>query len=83
MGNAKLGSRWDIKKLMDSNPLPDTIVAPVDGAEMVIIPAGEFTMGLDPSDISQIYMLDDFENPVYATEAPARKIHLDAYYMDR
>jgi formylglycine-generating enzyme required for sulfatase activity len=83
MGGAELNSRWDIKKLMDSQPLPDTIVAPIDGAEMVIVPAGEFTMGLDEEDIYQIYMLDDRENPVYATEPPARKLHLDAYYIDR
>ena len=83
MGGAELSSRWDIKKLMDSKPLPDTIVAPIDGAEMVIVPAGEFTMGLDQADIYQIFMLDDRENPVIATEAPARKLHLDAYYIDR
>ncbi|MCP4625844.1 MAG: hypothetical protein GY850_20380 [bacterium] len=37
MGGAELSSRWDIKELMDSKPLPDTIVAPIDGAESVPI----------------------------------------------
>ena len=78
-----MGGRWDIKDLRNSNPLPGTLVAPTDGAEMVLVPAGEFIMGMDPEDIHQIFMLDDRENPVYATETPARKIHLDAYYIDR
>jgi serine/threonine-protein kinase len=78
-----LGDRWDIKDLRNSNPLPGTLVAPTDGAEMVLVPAGEFIMGMDPEDIYQIFILDDRENPVYATETPARRIHLDAYYIDR
>jgi len=78
-----MSRRWDIKDLRNSSLLPDTLVAPTDGAEMVLIPAGEFTMGLDHEDIFQIFMLDGRENPVYATEAPARKVYLAAYYMDR
>jgi len=69
--------------MIDSRPLPDTLVAPTDGAEMVLVPAGEFTMGMDQDDLNQIFMLDDRENPVYATEAPARKVHLESYYIDR
>ena len=83
METAKLGNRWDIKYMKNSSPLPDTLVAPTDGAEMVLVPAGEFTMGMDQEDLYQISMLDDRENPVYATEAPARKVHLDSYYIDR
>ena len=78
-----MSSRWDINNIRNSSPLPDSLVAPTDGAEMVIVPAGEFTMGLDQEDLSHIFMLDDRENPVYATEAPARKIHLGSYYIDR
>ena len=78
-----MGSRWDIKKMLGTNPLPDTLVAPIDGAEMVIIPAGEFTMGLGEKELYQIYMLDKRENPVFATEVPARKLNLETFYMDR
>ena len=67
----------------NSKVLPETIVAPIDGAEMVLVPAGEFTMGMDPAEIYQIFLLDDRENPVFATETPARKVYLNAYYMDR
>ena len=68
---------------MISGALPDTIVAPTDGSEMVLVPGGEFTMGLDHEDVYKLFMLDNRENPVFATEAPARKVHLAAYYMDR
>ena len=78
-----MASPWDIKSIIDSDSLPSTIIAPVDGAEMVIVPGGEFTMGLREEDIYRIFKLDDRENPVFATEAPARAVHLDTYYMDR
>jgi formylglycine-generating enzyme required for sulfatase activity len=74
---------WDIKSIIDSDSLPETIVAPVDGAEMVMVPGGEFTMGMDEENIYRIFKLDDRENPVFATEIPARKVHLETYYMDR
>ncbi|MDJ0817109.1 MAG: SUMF1/EgtB/PvdO family nonheme iron enzyme [Desulfobacterales bacterium] len=83
MRSITLAGPWDIKSLIDSDFLPETIVAPVDGAEMVIVPGGEFTMGMTEEDIYRIFKLDDRENPVFATETPTRTIHLDAYYMDR
>jgi len=69
--------------MTDFNPFPNTIVAPNDGAEMVLVPAGDFTMGMHEKDIYQLFMLDGRENPVYATEAPARQVHLNDYYIDR
>jgi formylglycine-generating enzyme required for sulfatase activity len=69
--------------MMNSKSLPDTIIAPIDGAEMVLVPAGEFIMGMDHEDIYRIFRLDERENPVFATEAPARNIYLNAYYIDR
>ena len=69
--------------MLGSGPLPGVIVAPIDNAEMVLVSAGEFTMGLDPEEIYRIFVLDERENPVFATEAPARKVHLGSYYIDR
>ena len=69
--------------MTDFSPFPNTIVAPNDGAEMVLVPAGDFTMGMHEKDIYQLFMLDGRENPVYATEAPARQVHLNDYYIDR
>jgi formylglycine-generating enzyme required for sulfatase activity len=74
---------WDLGKMMGTGALPETIVSPIDGAEMVLIPAGEFTMGLDEEELKQLYILDELENPVFATETPARLIHLESFYIDR
>ena len=63
--------------------LPETTTSPIDGAEMVLVPEGQFTMGLSLEELYQIYMLDQRENPVYATETPACSVHLKAFYIDR
>jgi len=82
-GYSGLEKRWDIDKGANADALPQTIVSPVDGAEMVLVPAGEFTMGIDQEELYQLFILDDRENPVFATEVPATRINLDAYYIDR
>ena len=46
----------------------DTIINPVDGTELIRIPAGEFIMGSD----------DGPEN-----ERPQQRLHLDEYYIAR
>jgi formylglycine-generating enzyme required for sulfatase activity len=48
--------------------LPPTIVNEKDGAQMVLIPAGEFTMGSDEW---------------YNDEHPPHKVYLDAFYIDK
>jgi formylglycine-generating enzyme required for sulfatase activity len=78
-----LEKRWDINTESDTGALPKTIVSPADGAEMVLVPAGGFTMGIDEKELYQLFMLDNRENPVFATEVPASRINLDAYYIDR
>ena len=50
-------------------PLAETIIGD-DGAEMVLIPAGEFLMGSDDDEAS------DNENPVHP-------VYVDAFYMDK
>jgi formylglycine-generating enzyme required for sulfatase activity len=60
-----------------------TIISPIDGAEMVLVPQGEFTMGVSQEELFHIMMLDQRENPIFATETPARTIFLDDYYIDR
>ena len=78
-----MGKHWHISRIPGSDSLPDTIVSPVDGAEMVLVPEGQFTMGISPEELHQVSMLNQRENPVYATETPARKVHLTSYYIDR
>ena len=82
-GRFKVEERWDMRNILGRGPLPETVIAPIDGAEMVLVPAGEFTMGMGEEEIYQIFLLDDRENPVFATEIPARREYLDSYYIDR
>jgi formylglycine-generating enzyme required for sulfatase activity len=83
MGVFGLENNRDIGKTMSTDALPETVVSPIDGAEMVLVPAGEFTMGLTEEELNHIFILDGLENPVFATEAPAKIIHLESYYIDR
>ncbi|MEE4603041.1 MAG: hypothetical protein V2J65_17290 [Desulfobacteraceae bacterium] len=53
-----MGNHWDISKLSDTGPLPVTIVSPIDGAEMVLVPEGDFTMGISQEEFNQISLLD-------------------------
>ena len=75
-------NHWDISKITDSGSLPVTIVSPIDGAEMVLVPEGDFTMGISEEELNQISLLDQRKNPVYASETPARAVHLESYYYD-
>jgi formylglycine-generating enzyme required for sulfatase activity len=78
-----LETRWNLNKMLGSGPLPQAVIAPIDGAEMVLVPAGEFIMGMDEREIYQIFLLDNRENPIFATEAPIHRVYLDSYYIDR
>jgi formylglycine-generating enzyme required for sulfatase activity len=51
-------------------PLPTTKINPKDGAEMILIPAGEFQMGST-----------DTDKDAKGDQKPQRKVYLDAYYM--
>jgi formylglycine-generating enzyme required for sulfatase activity len=77
-----LEKHWDISKISASGSLPLTIVSPIDGAEMVLVPEGEFTMGISQEEFNQISLLDQRENPVYTSEIPARVVQLKSYYYD-
>ncbi len=51
---------------------PITVSNRDDGAEMVLIPAGEFWMGSDESDGGALY-----------DEKPKHRVYLDAYFIDK
>ena len=76
-------SNWDITKDLGSGQLPETIVSPIDGAEMVLVPAGSFKAGISEEDYVGICLLDQQWNPVFATEVPVRTEYLETYYIDR
>ena len=76
-------NRWDISKELGSGPFPENIVCPVDGAEMVLVPKGPFTMGITEQELRRIFMMDQRQTPIFVTETPARTVDLEAYYIDR
>jgi iron(II)-dependent oxidoreductase len=78
-----LKSTWDIAAQLGPEPFPESIVSPIDGAEMVLVPDGPFTAGITEEDFIQICLLDQRWNPVFASEIPARKVYLEPYYIDR
>lgn len=63
--------------------LPESIVSPIDQAEMVLVPEGPFTMGITAEELQHLWLLDQRQNPVFATETPARQVTLASYYIDR
>jgi len=62
---------------------PATLVGN-DGAEMVLVPAGEFSMGSDADEIDRL--LKDWPNvkrEFFAREIPRHRVSLDAFYIDK
>jgi len=78
-----LENRWDIGKELRPGPLPESIVSPLDGAEMVLVPKGPFIMGITQEELLQIFLIDERQTAIFATEVPARTVHLESYYIDR
>lgn len=58
-------------------------ISPVDGKQMVLIPAGEFIMGTDKTDPDNTQQKIGTVKPLYLDQHPERKVTLDAYYIDR
>ena len=82
-GESGLENHKEFDKAAGISALPETIVSPVDGAEMVLVPGGQFTMGLNEEELTHLFILDELENPVFASEVPAKVINLESYYIDR
>jgi formylglycine-generating enzyme required for sulfatase activity len=82
MRNA-MGREWSVFERVRESSFPREIESPYDGAVMVLIPAGPFIMGIDREELAQIFALDGKENPIFATEVPAKEVHTDAYYIDK
>ncbi len=59
--------RWQEEEARKQQQLSPTIVGN-DGAEMMLVPAGEFTMGSNEGD---------------SDEKPVHKVYLDAFYIDK
>lgn len=77
-----LQNPWSVREFSNGPALPPKITSPVDSVEMVLIPGGEFTMGITENELNQVFILDGSQNAVFMTEVPARKVTLEDYYMD-
>jgi len=76
--------KTDGDKTTANKAVTNTASAPAEkDSEMVLIPAGEFLMGTDDIDASGKSQEFGFNEPLYLPEQPQRKLHLDAYYMDK
>ena len=65
-----------------AKPLPATAVNPKDGAEMVLVPAGEFLMGASEQELAAwLAAHPDDKREDLADELPQRSVYLDAYYI--
>ena len=62
---------------------PATIVGN-DGTEMVLVPAGEFSMGSDADEIDRLLQgRTKVKREVFEREIPRHRVYLDAFYIDK
>jgi iron(II)-dependent oxidoreductase len=57
-----------------------------DGAEMVLIPAGEFWMGSTPEEVQSVHQALKCDEPPpcsFLNEIPRHRVRLDNFYIDR
>lgn len=77
--------------LVDIEPLqPPRMIRSDDGAEMVLVPAGEFWMGSDADEIGDLVGACKRQGrdegscrSVFAREQPRHRVVVDAFYVDR
>ena len=50
---------------------------------MLLVPAGEFTMGTNRSDPENTHLKIGTVKPLYKDQHPERKVYLDAFYIDQ
>ncbi len=62
-----------------------TQVSPVDGMTMVLVPAGNFTMGSNAGDLLTIcnQFYNDCSQNWFTAEEPVHTVYLDAYWIDQ
>jgi len=69
-----------------SSPSPTQIsrrISPVDGMELVLVPAGNFLMGVTRADEDLLYSNCPKCDTTSFHDAPQRSIYLDAYWIDK
>jgi formylglycine-generating enzyme required for sulfatase activity len=64
--------------------LSDSIVNPKDKSVMILIPSGVFIYGIDEKERNKILRdLKSANLDLYKFEFPRKKVHLDAFYIDK
>ena len=66
-----------------STSLLPNLISPVDGKEMVLVPAGEFVMGTNRSDPEDTHLKIGTVKPLFKDQQPERRIRLEAFYIDK
>jgi len=66
-----------------NDALESVKISPIDGKEMVLVPAGEFIMGTNKTDVDNTQQKIGTVKPLYLDQHPERRVNLDAYYIDR
>src|SRR2546427_11661627 len=69
---------------------PAKVIKSEDGAEMVLVPAGEFWMGSSESEIERVKEeckkqagKEEACNALHDPEGPRHRVYLDAFYIDK
>jgi len=75
------GDSFD-RKIKNSTP-PTIKISPIDGKEMVLVPAGEFVMGTNKTDDEKTHLKIGAVKPLFLDQHTTRKIFLDSYYIDK
>jgi len=82
-------SQEEDTKVTQTKEIPKSIIGK-DGAEVVLIPAGEFQMGTDPTEIPELlqwmkklYPDLDVSADWFKDETPRHTVYLDAFYIDK
>lgn len=60
----------------------EQIVHQKDQSTMLLIPSGEFLMGLSPKGVER-FLSDSLDYEIHKDETPQHKVYLDGYYIDQ
>ena len=84
------GSKGDVSVVLEegleeveAGEIGTPAIVGMDGAEMVLIPAGEFQMGTDASEIPGLVKSYNVKTSWFEDETPRHTVYLDAFYMDK
>ena len=72
----------------EEEPVQEQEITSEDGAPMVLIPAGEFQMGTDPSEVPELVewakeWYSEANATLFQSETPRHTVYLEAFYMDK